>query len=80
MLDKETINRYILCVQNGKHNLITVAAAAELLGMTSQSVRNFIRSGDLPGAIKISPAENSPYVIPEDEVLRLLDRRNKSAK
>jgi len=67
-------------VQSKTDNLITVATAAGMIGVTSQAVRDFIRQGEFPGAVKISQAANAPYILPANEVKSFLDRRNKSAK
>lgn len=50
--------------------MISTQEAADILGVSDQTIINWIRDGVFPNAIKLNPAKrNSPIRIPHDDVV-----------
>jgi excisionase family DNA binding protein len=55
--------------------MLSVKQVAELLGVTPRAIHKWIKRGHFPGAYKLSPASNSPYRIPESDVIAFKEQR-----
>jgi predicted site-specific integrase-resolvase len=49
--------------------MISVAEVAARLYVHPTTVMRWVRLGHFPGAYKVGPAKNSPYIIPESAVV-----------
>jgi excisionase family DNA binding protein len=48
---------------------LSIREVAGRLDVTTRAVHRWIHKGYFPGAYKLSPARNSPYRIPESDVV-----------
>lgn len=59
-----------------KDDYLSTIEVAEIFSVDQVTVGNWIRIGDLKGAVKKNPLRrNSPYLVPKSEVDRLLKLR-----
>ena len=58
--------------------VLSVKEAAERLGVSHRAIQRWINRGYFPGAYKLSPASNSPYRIPESDVIAFEKRRDQA--
>jgi predicted DNA-binding transcriptional regulator AlpA len=57
-----------------KQDLLSTAQAGELLGVSDQTVLNWMRDGLFPNAIKLNPSKkNSPIRIPRSDIAKVLE-------
>jgi excisionase family DNA binding protein len=57
--------------------MLSVKEVAERLGVTPRAIHRWIKRGYFPGAYKLSPALNSPYRIPESDIIAFEERRER---
>jgi len=50
---------------------------AKKLGVTRKTIWNMIQRGSFPNAKKLDPGAKSIYLIPEEDIKRLMDKQSK---
>ena len=59
--------------------MLSTADVAERLRVHQTTVQGWIRRGYFPNAYKLGPGKNSPYVIPESDVVTFEENRKRQA-
>ncbi|MEA3341895.1 MAG: helix-turn-helix domain-containing protein [Chloroflexota bacterium] len=59
--------------------MLSTADVAERLLVHQTTVQGWIRQGHFPNAYKLGPGKNSPYVIPESDVIAFEENRKREA-
>lgn len=54
---------------------LTVTQTAERLGVAISTIHDWIREGVLPGARQLRPVKNSPWQIPESDIIAIENQR-----
>ncbi len=57
--------------------MLSTAKVAERLQVHQTTIQRWIRQGYFPQAYKLGPGRNSPYVIPESDVIAFEDKNRK---
>ena len=62
-----------------KQTMFSTKGAGELLGVSDQTVINWMRDGMFPNAKKLNPTKrNSPIRIPRADIEKILDAQNRA--
>lgn len=54
---------------------LTVTQSSERLGVAISTIHDWIREGVLPGARQLRPVKNSPWQIPESDIIAIEKQR-----
>ncbi len=60
------------------NKLLSTAEVAERLGVHRITVQLWIRKGYFPNAYKVGLGKNSPYVIPESDIVAFEEKRRQA--